>query len=55
MNASMGKILHIDLTGGQAHSEPIRTRIRAIPGGFGLGVHYLYKNMPAGCDPLGAG
>lgn len=55
MNAYMGKILNIDLSSGQAHNESIPDTVyEQFLSGLGLGVHYLYKHLPAGCDPLGA-
>mgnify|MGYP001179158265 CR=1 FL=1 len=52
--ASMGKILSIDLTTGSHHVEQVPDPIyEQFLSGLGLGAYYLYKNMPAGCDPLG--
>lgn len=55
MNAYTGKILNIDLSSGEAQSESIADTVyEQFLSGLGLGVYYLYKHMPTGCDPLGA-
>ena len=49
-----GKILHVDLTTGSIHiEEPSEAFYRTYVGGSAMGTFYLYKNTPAGADPLG--
>ena len=49
-----GKILHVDLTTGSIHiEEPSEAFYRTYVGGSAMGTYYLYKNTPAGADPLG--
>ena len=53
-NAYTGKILTIDLTTGDFHVEHIPDQVyEQFLSGLGLGVYYLYKHIPTGCDPLG--
>jgi len=53
MNAYTGKILNIDLSSGEAQSESIADTVyEQFLSGLGLGVYYLYKHMPTGCDPI---
>ncbi len=50
----MGKILRVDLTAGTVSEEKIPDEIyEAVLSGKGLGAWYLYKNIPAGADPMG--
>lgn len=54
MISCMGKVLRIDLSKGTAVTEVIPDEIyEAVLSGKGLGAWYLYKNIPAGADPLG--
>jgi aldehyde:ferredoxin oxidoreductase len=51
-----GKILWVDLSSGElAVESPGDEVYRQYLGGYGLGVHYLYKHIELGCDPLGPG
>ena len=50
----MGKVLRVDLTAGTTAVEQIPDEVyEAVLSGKGLGAWYLYKNIPAGADPLG--
>lgn len=50
----MGKILRVDLTAGTVSEEKIPDEVyEAVLSGKGLGAWYLYKNIPAGADPMG--
>jgi aldehyde:ferredoxin oxidoreductase len=43
----MGKILRVDLTTGSIREEPLAPELEAsVLGGTGLGVHYLYREVP---------
>jgi len=54
MNAYTGKILSIDLETGKSQIEAVPDRVyEQFLSGLGLGVYYLYKHIPVGCDPLG--
>ncbi len=49
-----GKILHINLTTRKIEiEEPDLAFYRKYMGGSAMGLYYLFKNMPAGVDPLG--
>jgi aldehyde:ferredoxin oxidoreductase len=49
-----GKILHVDLTGGDMTVEqPSENFYRTYWGGSAMGAYYLLKGTPAGADPLG--
>ena len=49
-----GKILRVDLTQGRFSIEkPDKAVLREYIGGEGLGIKYLYDEVPAGCDPFG--
>ncbi|MDJ0923990.1 MAG: aldehyde ferredoxin oxidoreductase family protein [Acidimicrobiia bacterium] len=49
-----GKILRVDLTSGSLEVEkPSDDVYRTYMGGSALGCYYLFKNTPAGIDPLG--
>lgn len=55
MKSCMGKILRVDLTTGEIRTERIPDAVYdSVLSGKGLGVWYLYKNIPAGADPLGS-
>jgi aldehyde:ferredoxin oxidoreductase len=50
----MGKILQVDLSTGDIREEPIPDRVyETYLAGMGLGAHQLYRQIPAGADPLG--
>ena len=50
-----GKILHVDLTRGKLSTEqPSEEFYKTYIGGSAMGTYYLFKNTPAGADPLGA-
>ena len=54
MKSCMGKILRVNLTTGEITTEQIPEAVYdAVLSGKGLGAWYLYKNIPAGADPLG--
>ncbi len=54
MKSCMGKVLRVDLTSGRITAEQIPDAVYdAVLSGKGLGAWYLYKNIPAGADPLG--
>jgi aldehyde:ferredoxin oxidoreductase len=49
-----GKILHVDLTSGNIVVEqPSEEFYKTYLGGSAMGIFYLFKNTPAGADPLG--
>jgi len=53
MNGYCGRLLRINLTAGQAVSEPIDLEVaRKFIGGRGLGTYYLSKEIDPGIDPL---
>jgi aldehyde:ferredoxin oxidoreductase len=50
-----GKILHVDLTKGKISTEqPTEEFYKIYIGGSAMGTYYLFKNTPAGTDPLDA-
>jgi len=54
MKGVHGKILVVDLSKQQYQIEELPEEIyRRYLGGYGLGAYYLYKHIPADCDPLG--
>lgn len=54
MKGVHGKILVVDLNSHQYQIEELPEEIyRRYLGGYGLGAYYLFKHIPAGCDPLG--
>jgi len=54
-NGFMGRILRINLTAGSISEEVIpEDKIRKYLGGVGVATSYLYDEVPAGVDPLGA-
>jgi len=49
----MGKLLYVDLTAGEARTEPLDPAMaRAFLGGFGLNMKLAYDLIPPGVDPL---
>ena len=56
MQPYTGKILWVDLTQGTWSEESIPDEVyRKYLGGHGLGAWLLYREIPAGTDPLGPG
>jgi aldehyde:ferredoxin oxidoreductase len=54
MYGYMGQILRVDLTSGNITVEPLPEKEgRLFLGGSGLASWYLFKEVPAGIDPLG--
>jgi aldehyde:ferredoxin oxidoreductase len=54
-NGFMGSILRINLTAGSISEEVIPDdKMRKYLGGVGIATSYLYDEVPAGVDPLGA-
>jgi len=54
LKAYTGKVLWVDLTQGTWSEETIPDSIyQQYLGGMGLGAHLLYREIPAGADPLG--
>ena len=54
MKGYIGKILKINLSAKTFESINIEDEIyEKYLSGAGLGAWYIYKNIPAGCDPLG--
>lgn len=50
-----GKILHVDLTKGKLTTEqPSEEFYKTYIGGSAMGTYYVFKNTPAGADPLGS-
>ena len=50
----MGKILRVDLSVRTAEAVSIPPEVyEAVLAGKGLAAWYLYRNIPAGADPLG--
>jgi aldehyde:ferredoxin oxidoreductase len=53
-HAYMGKVLRVDLSSGDIQEEVIPEEVyKKYLSGLGLGAYMLYKNVPAGADPLG--
>ncbi len=49
-----GKILHVDLSNSKISIEqPTEEFYKTYIGGSAMGTYYLFKNTPAGADPLG--
>lgn len=49
-----GKILHVDLSKGKIRTEqPTEEFYKTYVGGSAMGTYYVFKNTPAGADPLG--
>jgi len=56
MYAITGKLLEVDLTGGQVNSKTLpQTLYREYLGGYGIGLPLLLERMDPACDPLGPG
>ena len=54
MKGFMGKILRVDLTTGEIRDEIIAEEVyEKFMGGVGLGAYIIYRDIPAGADPLG--
>jgi len=54
-NGYWGRILRVDLTSGKIGVEEQDEKFyRHYLGGWGIVAHYLLREVPAGCDPLGA-
>ena len=54
MKGYTGKILNVNLTTGEIHSEVVPDRVyELLLSGVGLGAYVLYNRIPAGADPLG--
>lgn len=54
MKGYTGKILWVDLSGGEIHAEQIPDAVyENLLSGVGLGAYVLYNRIPAGADPLG--
>ncbi len=54
MKGYTGKILSIDLSSSESRIEMIPDEVyEKYLSGLGLGVFYLYRHIPAGCDALG--
>ena len=48
-----GKILRVDLTGGNISTEALDPEVaRKYIGGRGLGIYYLAKEVDPACEPL---
>ena len=48
-----GRLLFVDLTSGEIHSEPLPEEdARLFVGGYGIGAKVLWERQPAGVDPL---
>lgn len=54
-NGYWGKILYVDLTTRSYETVELDEKVyrEYLGGGTGIGVHFLYNNMPANADPLG--
>jgi aldehyde:ferredoxin oxidoreductase len=53
-NGYWGRLLRVDLTSGKISVEEQDEKFyRRYFGGWGIVAHYLLKEVPAGCDPLG--
>ena len=54
LKAYTGKVLWVDLSHGTWSEETIPDAIyQKYLGGIGLGAYLLYREIPAGADPLG--
>ena len=54
MNSCLGQIIRVNLTTGLIGLEEVPAEVRRdFIGGRGLGINYLYRELPAGIDPLG--
>ena len=55
MKSCMGHILEVNLSSGEIVKKAVPDEVyEQVLSGKGLGAWYLYKNIPAGADPLGA-
>ena len=55
-NGYWGRILRVDLTSGKIGVEEQDEKFyRQYFGGWGIVAHYLLREVPVGCDPLGTG
>jgi len=53
MESFYGHVLWVDLTRGSLETTDVdRAVLRKYLGGYGLGMYYLLKHLPPGCDPL---
>jgi aldehyde:ferredoxin oxidoreductase len=53
MHGWCGKVLRVDLTGGQIRTEKLDATVaKTYVGGRGLGIYYLSKEVDPKCDPL---
>ena len=53
-NGYWGRVLRVDLSSGQISVDQQDEKFyRRYLGGWGVVAHYLLKEVPAGCDPLG--
>ena len=53
MHGWCGKVLRVDLTGGQIRTEKLDPGVaKTYVGGRGLGIYYLSKEVDPGCDPI---
>ena len=53
-NGYWGRLLRVDLTSGKINVEEQDEKFyRRYFGGWGIVAHYLLKEVPAACDPLG--
>lgn len=53
MHGFTGKVLHVNLTTKEINIEtPSESFYRLYPGGSLMGLYYLWKNTPAGIEPL---
>jgi aldehyde:ferredoxin oxidoreductase len=56
MKGYTGKVLHVDLDAGATSVEAIPDEVyEKYLAGVGLGAYILYRDIPAGADPLGPG
>ena len=54
MKSCMGHILEVNLSTGEIAKKTVPAEVyKHVLSGKGLGAWYLYKNIPAGADPLG--
>ncbi len=55
MVSCLGQLLRINLSTGQVSIEDVSAEAREnFIGGRGLGINYLFREIQAGIDPLGA-
>ncbi|MBR3004526.1 MAG: aldehyde ferredoxin oxidoreductase, partial [Lachnospiraceae bacterium] len=54
MKSCTNKILNVNLSAGTVSVETVPEQVyEAVLAGKGLAAWYLYKNIPAGADPMG--